>query len=104
MAQWQGVTKHDAVGTPEAKSVPRTSGAKVSASIKFLAEAGMVGPIIFTIVIITAGALRQGYSQGGGVGISELGVGPNAILWNAGAILFGLLITAYAFGLHRGFN
>jgi hypothetical membrane protein len=90
--------------TPEAKSVPRTSGAKVSTLTKFLAEAGIVGPIIFTIVIVATGYLRPGYSQGGGAGISELGVGPNAILWNAGAILFGLLITAYAFGLHRGIN
>ncbi len=90
--------------TPETKSVPRTSRTKASTLTNLLTEAGVAGPVIFTIVIIVAGALRLGYSQVGGAGISELGVGPNALLWNAGAIVFGLLITAFAFGLHRGIN
>ncbi len=88
----------------ETKSVPRTSGTEAPTVINLLAKSGMVGPVIFTIVIIAAGVLRPGYSQASGAGISELGVGPNAILWNAGAILFGLLITAFSFGLHRSIS
>ncbi len=90
--------------TLETKSVPRTSGTKSSTLTNLLTEAGVAGPVIFTIVIFAAGVLRPGYSQGGGAGMSELGVGPNAMLWNAGAILFGLLIILFAFGLHRGIN
>ncbi len=71
---------------------------------KFLAVAGMISPVLFTISIIVAGSLRAGYSQFSGAGISELGVGPNAAIWNVGAIIFGLLIIAFAFGLHRGMS
>ncbi len=68
---------------------------------KFPAIAGMIGPVLFTILTMVAGSLRAGYNQFGGAGISELGIGPNAVIWNIGAIIFGLLIIAFAFGLHR---
>ncbi len=90
--------------TAETKSaLPTTAMGGVSWT-RILAGAGIVGPAVFTIVTIVAGVLRPSYSQAGGSGIPELGVGPNALLWNAGAILFGLLIIAFAFGLHRGIN
>ncbi len=68
---------------------------------KFFAVAGIIGPVLFTIIIILAGSLRAGYSQFSGAGISELGVGPNAVIWNVGAIIFGSLTIAFALGLHR---
>ena len=86
----------------EAATVPLVQSRQLGS--KFLAVAGVIGPLLFTVFIITAGSLRAGYSQLGGAGISELGVGPNAAIWNAGAITFGLLTIAFAFGLHRGMS
>ncbi len=86
----------------ETKSALTTRSTGGASWARIFAAAGILGPAMFTVVIIVAGVLRPGYSQVGGAGISELGAGPNALLWNAGAILFGLLIIAFAFGLHRG--
>jgi hypothetical membrane protein len=71
---------------------------------KFLLVVGIIAPVLFAISIVVVGSLRTDYSQFGGAGISELGVGPNAVIWNVGAIIFGLLIIAFAFGLHRGMS
>ncbi len=67
-----------------------------------LAVTGIVGPVMFTTLIFVGGSLRPGYNQIAGLGMSELGVGPNAIIFNAGAIAFGLLTVAFALGLQRG--
>jgi len=71
---------------------------------KLLAICGIVGPVLYTIVLVTLGLLRPGYNHVT-QSMSELGElgGPNAIIMNiAGFILLGLMMIAFAFGLHRG--
>ncbi len=73
---------------------------------RMLAICGIVGPILYTIVMIAIGLLRPGYNHLMQP-MSELGEvgGPNAIIMNtAGFMLLGVLIIAFAFGLHRGIN
>ena len=73
---------------------------------RVLAVCGIIGPVLFTIVLVTLGLLRPGYSHIT-QSMSELGeVGaPNAIIMNiAGFILLGHLMVAFAFGLHRGIS
>jgi hypothetical membrane protein len=71
---------------------------------KLLAVCGIIGPIIYTIVVIILATLRPGYSHITQM-MSELGAAgaPNALIMNtAGFILLGVLITGFSVGLHRG--
>lgn len=73
---------------------------------RMLAICGIVGPIVYTIVMIAIGLLQPGYNHLTQF-MSELGEvgGPNATIMNtAGFMLLGLFIIAFAFGLHRGIN
>lgn len=67
---------------------------------------GIVGPILFTIVVITLGLLQPDYDHAAQY-VSELGStgAPNAIIMNiAGFALLGILIIGFAYGLHHGIN
>ena len=82
------------------------TGTRQVSSQRVLAICGIIGPILYTIVVIVLGLLRPGYSHVA-QSMSELGeVGaPNAIIMNtAGFPLLGLLMIAFAFGLHRGIS
>lgn len=71
---------------------------------KLLAICGIIGPILYTIVMVVVGLLRPGYNHFTQY-MSELGEvgGLNAIIMNiAGFVMLGLLMIAFAFGLHRG--
>ncbi|NYT00478.1 MAG: DUF998 domain-containing protein [Methanocellales archaeon] len=73
---------------------------------RILAICGIVGPIVYTSIMIAIGLLRPGYNHLTQP-MSELGEvgGPNAIIMNtAGFMLLGFFIIAFAFGLHRGMN
>lgn len=75
-------------------------------TLSVLAFCGIIGPIFYTIVLITLGLLRPGYSHVT-QSMSELGEvgGPNAIIMNTiGFPLLGFLLIAFAIGLHRGIN
>lgn len=75
-------------------------------TLSVLAFCGIIGPIFYTIVLITLGLLRPGYSHIT-QSMSELGEvgGPNAIVMNTiGFPLLGLLLIAFAIGLHRGIS
>jgi len=64
---------------------------------RYLALAGVVGPILFVVVFTVAGFLRPGYSPIR-QSISALGVGTNAWLGNADAVVFAVLLLAFALG------
>ena len=68
-----------------------------------LGASGLLAPVVFTILTIVAGALLPGYSHAAEQ-ISALGsVGsPVAPIQNLAFILTGLLVIAFAVGLHRG--
>ena len=72
---------------------------------RVLAICGIVGPIQFIVVVLVFGLLRPAYDPIRQY-MSEMGqVGaPNAIGYNMPAFLLGLLIIAFAFGLHRGIS
>ncbi len=74
-----------------------------SNSLRLLALCGIAAPIIFAILMTVAGFLYEGYSHATQA-ISELG-GVEAqypIVQNANFFVFGILVVAFAFGLHRG--
>lgn len=80
-----------------------SSATKPVNNLRLLAICGVIVPILFTIIVIILGLLRPGYSHVSQA-ISELGeVGaPNAAVQDANFVVFGLLVIAFAVGLHRG--
>jgi hypothetical membrane protein len=69
--------------------------------IAALATAGIAGPITFAVVALVHSLLRQDHSLVAHP-ISALAAGPSGWLQNANFLLFGLLMIAYAIGLHLG--
>ncbi len=65
---------------------------------RFFALCGIIGPILFTPLIIIEGLIRPGYSQILN-DISDLGLGPYAIIQNINFIIFGLLSIGLAMGI-----
>lgn len=73
---------------------------------RLLAVCGIIGPILFTIVLVILGFFQSGYNHVTQY-MSELGAvnAPYAIVMNAaGFCLLGFLIIAFAFGLDSGIN
>lgn len=64
---------------------------------RYLALAGVIGPILFALGFTLAGFLRPGYSPIR-QSISALGVGTNAWLGNVDAMVFAVLLLAFALG------
>ncbi len=82
------------------------SSARPGVTQKLLAICGISGPILYTIVVITLGALEPGYSHVTQT-MSQLGAAgaANAIVMNTvGFAVLGILMIAFAFGLHRGIS
>jgi len=69
--------------------------------LRFYALCGIIGPIIFWVMVIVESILRPGYSQYYNF-VSDLGVGHLAILQNINFVVFGILTTGLAFGLRNG--
>lgn len=65
---------------------------------RFFALCGIIAPILFLLVVIVASLIRPGYSQTFNF-ISDLGVGPYAVIQNINFIIFGLLSMGFALGL-----
>ena len=70
-------------------------------SRKVLAACGLVVPFTFTALLLVAGLLRPGYSQASNI-ISDLGVGPGAIVGDVNFWLTGLLFVGFAIALRSG--
>jgi hypothetical membrane protein len=62
------------------------------------AWAAILAPILFAFLVMVESVLRPGYNQIS-QNISDLGVGPDALLQNVNFILFGLLSVLFAPGL-----
>lgn len=86
-------------------NIPRSTNGLIQSIVtqRMLAIAGIIAPVMFWVLSITAGLIRPGYDPIRQFG-SELGIGPHAWLQNVNFILFGLLEIAFAYGLHRGIN
>jgi hypothetical membrane protein len=70
-------------------------------TIAALAAAGIAGPIIFAVVALVQSVLRQDHSLVEHP-ISALAAGTSGWVQNVNFLLFGLLMIAYAVGLHLG--
>lgn len=82
----------------------RRSGSNRATAGKLLAVCGILAPITFALATLAAGSVHPQYSHLSRM-VSELGEtgAPGAAVMNyAGFLLFGILIVAFAFGLHRG--
>ena len=84
---------HVSIGT--APSLERRS------VIRHLATAGIVGPILFVLVVIVQSLLHPDYSQVK-LPISALAAWPGGWVQCANFFVFGLLTIAFAIGLHLG--
>jgi hypothetical membrane protein len=69
--------------------------------IAALATAGIAGPIIFAVGALVHSLLRPDHSLVTHP-VSALAAGPSGWLQNANFLLFGVLMLAYAIGLHLG--
>jgi len=63
----------------------------------------LIGATQFVIGMIVSEALYPTYSTGRNY-ISDLGVGPSALIWNSSVLLMGLLVLVGAFFLQRAFR
>jgi hypothetical membrane protein len=73
--------------------------------LRILALSGIAAPILFAILVIVGGIYYEGYSHVTQA-ISELGGAgaPNPLLQNINFFILGVLVIAFAFGLHRGIS
>jgi hypothetical membrane protein len=69
--------------------------------VGLLAWAGILGPILFTVGFIVQALFRPGYSHLAEP-VSALAAGPNGWIQNANFLIFGVLMMAFALGLHEG--
>jgi hypothetical membrane protein len=69
--------------------------------IAALAVAGIVGPILFAVVALVQSLLRPEHSLVADP-ISALAAGPSGWVQDVNFLVFGLLMIAYAIGLHLG--
>src|SRR5215207_10496902 len=69
--------------------------------IAALAAAGIAGPVIFAGVALVQGLLRPEHSLVADP-ISALAAGPSGWVQDVNFLLFGVLMIAYAVGLHLG--
>lgn len=65
---------------------------------RIFALCGIVAPILFTLLVILESLLRPGYSQIFN-DVSDLGLGPYAIIQNINFMIFGVLSIGFAIGL-----
>ena len=65
---------------------------------RLFALCGVIAPILFTLLVIVESFIRPGYSQIFN-DVSDLGVGPYAVIQNINFIIFGLLSIGFAVGL-----
>ncbi|UTB32009.1 MAG: DUF998 domain-containing protein [Methanobacterium sp. ERen5] len=65
---------------------------------KIFALCGIIAPILFIVLVIVESLLRQGYSQILN-DVSDLGLGPYALIQNISFMIFGLLSIGFAMDL-----
>jgi hypothetical membrane protein len=73
-----------------------------SAGLSLLAWAGVVGPILFTVVFVGQELFRRHEYSPMAEPVSALEAGPNGWVQQVNFVVFGLLTMAFAIGLHRG--
>ncbi len=87
--------RRSVVGVGSAQSLERHS------MLSVLALAGIAGPIVFAVIALMHSLLREDHSLVEHP-LSALAAGPSGWIQNVNFLLFGLLMIAYAIGLHLG--
>ena len=72
-----------------------------SQQTKTVALAGIIGPLLFTSLVIVQGVLQPGYSQVR-MPISALAAWPTGWIQNLNFFIVGTLMIVFALGLHSG--
>jgi hypothetical membrane protein len=76
-------------------------GGELRAVTAGLAAAGLVGPTWFAVLVVLQGLLHPDYSHVA-LPISALAAWPSGWIQNVNFVVFGVLMGAYAIGLHLG--
>lgn len=79
-----------------------TEGTKPWRLLAVLAWGGVAGPVAFTVAFVAQGLLRRGEYSAAAETISALGAGPYGWVQHANFVVFGVLLFAFAVGLHLG--
>jgi Protein of unknown function (DUF998) len=87
---------------PETRGAVALAATGRRSALPALAWAGIVGPILFTVVFLAQEAVRSGEFSPVAEPISALEVGPNGWVQQLNFLVLGLLTMAQAIGLHRG--
>lgn len=70
--------------------------------LSLFAWAGIIGPILFTVMFLAQEAFRRDEYDPISEVVSALEAGPNGWVQQVNFVVFGLLTIAFAVGLHRG--
>jgi hypothetical protein len=87
---------------PETRGTVASAATRRKSALPALAWAGIVGPVLFTVVFLAQDALRRGDFNPVAEPVSALEAGPNGWVQRLNFLVFGLLTMAHAIGLHRG--
>jgi hypothetical membrane protein len=87
---------------PETRGTVASAATRRKSALPALAWAGIVGPILFTVVFLAQEALRRDEFSPVAEPISALEVGPSGWVQQLNFLVLGLLTMAQAIGLHRG--
>ncbi len=89
---------------PETRGTVASSTTRRKSALPALAWAGIVGPVLFTVVFLAQEALRRGDFSPVAEPVSALEAGPNGWVQRLNFLVFGMLTMAHAIGLHRGMH
>ncbi len=89
---------------PETRGTVASSTTRRKSALPALAWAGIVGPVLFTVVFLAQEALRRGDFSPVVEPVSALEAGPNGWVQRLNFLVFGMLTMAHAIGLHRGMH
>lgn len=87
-------------GTMISPAEQRLTAPPLAVADRWLALAGIVGPVVLVATFVVLGLLRPGYSPVRQA-VSDLGVGPNGWVLDASAVFLGVLLIAFAVGFGR---
>jgi Protein of unknown function (DUF998) len=87
---------------PETRGAVTSPATRRRSALPALAWAGIIGPVLFTVVFLAQEALRRGEYDPVAEPVSALEAGPNGWVQRLNFLIFGLLTMAHAIGLHRG--
>ena len=84
------------------RSLNEETELRVTPTVRIMAAAGVVGPILFTVAFVMQGLFRSGEYSAVAEAVSALEAGPNGWVQQINFVVFGVLMIAFAIALHLG--